>query len=332
MRRAAPTAAAVALAIGAVVSHAQSPAPMTTNSIGMELVLIDPGALLVGSYTPRCPPAAPAGSAPGGLAGAAARGGGLGAATLTPEEHQRCEQMATPDRRPGFTARIERPFYIGKYEVTQLQWTKVMGSNPSVFQGSRIKDDSGKHPVDSVTWGDAQRFIARLNAMEKTTAYRMPTEFEWEYAARAGSEEEIPWSQIGEYAWYFQFMGGGRGRGGASPGAAPPSGGPPAAPAAAAAAPPSPGPLPDKATTQMVGQKKPNAWGLYDMVGNVWEWVADWYNEKQFADPTPPRSGKVRVLKGASFSADQTGANYFVHAGGPADGFDVGFRIVKDVR
>ena len=285
----------------------------------MELVLIQPGTLLVGRYTPRCPspppPSPPQGAVPATDAGGGRRGGGRGT-PLTAEEIARCEEMAAASRQPGFTVRIDKPFYIGKYEVTQAQWTKVMGKNPSVFQGAKVKDDAGQHPVDSVTWEDAQRFVAKLNAMEKTTAYRLPTEFEWEYAARAGSDEEIPWSQIGEYAWYFQFMGGGRGRG-ASPGAA---------------APTPPAPLPDKATTHIVGQKKPNAWGLHDMVGNVWEWVADWYNEKQFADPTPPRSGKVRVLKGASFSADQTGANYFVHAGGPADGFDVGFRIVKDVR
>lgn len=315
----------VALVVGSVATAStQTPAPAITNSIGMELILIQPGTLLVGGYTPRCPSPPPTGPPQGTpVAGTApatsarGRAGGGRGTPLTAEEIAQCEQMAAESRRPGFTARIDRPFYIGKYEVTQEQWTKVMGTNPSVFQGAKVKDDAGKHPVDSVTWEDAQRFVATLNAMEKTTTYRLPTEFEWEYAARAGSDEEIPWSQIGEYAWYFQFMGGGRGRGTAG---------------ASAVAPTPPAPLPEKATTQIVGQKKPNPWGLYDMVGNVWEWVADWYNEKQFADPTPPRSGTVRVLKGASFSADQTGANYFVHAGGPADGFDVGFRIVKDAR
>jgi formylglycine-generating enzyme required for sulfatase activity len=310
----------VALVVGGVVTAlAQTPAPAITNTIGMELVLVQTGTFLVGRYTPRCPSPPPAGPPQGAApaTGAVGRGGGGRGTPLTAEEIAQCEQMAAASRQPGFMVRIDKAYYIGKYEVTQEQWTQVMGKNPSIFQGAKVNDNAGKHPVDSVTWQDAQRFVARLNAIEKTTAYRLPTEFEWEYAARAGSDEEIPWSQIGEYAWYFQFRGGGRGRGTSGAGAA---------------APTPPAPLSEKATTQMVGQKKPNAWGLHDMVGNVWEWVADWYNEKQFADPTPPRSGTIRVLKGASFSADQTGANYFFHAGGPADGFDVGFRIVKDAR
>ena len=331
MKRVSTAVAMSALAVGATVT-ALAQAPATANSIGIELVLIQPGTMTVGRYTPKCPPvvsaAADSLSAAGGVGGR----GGARRTPFTPEELARCEQMVATSRQPGFTVRIEHPFYIGKYEVTQEQWTKVMGKNPSVFQGAKVKDDAAKHPVDSVTWQDAQRFIARLNQMEKTTAYRLPTEFEWEYAARAGSDEELPWSQIGEYAWYWQ-IGGGRGRGGpvGPTGAGTPT---PPAPPASAAAPTAarPAPLLDKATTQIVGQKKPNAWGLYDMVGNVWEWVADWYNEKQFADPIPPRSGQVRVLKGASFSVDQIGAHPFFHAGGPADGFDVGFRIVKDVR
>jgi formylglycine-generating enzyme required for sulfatase activity len=75
------------------------------------------------------------------------------------------------------------------------------------------------------------------------------------------------------------------------------------------------------------------AWGLCDTVGNsnAWEWVRDWHNEEVYADPAPPKSGMVHVLKGASFSRDQTGAHYFIHAVGPGDKFDVGLRIVKDV-
>ena len=79
---------------------------------------------------------------------------------------------------------------MGKTEVTQAQWMKVMGTNPSVFQGDKVKDDADLHPVDSVTWADAQAFVKKLNALEKTKAYRLPTEFEWEYAARAGSDKE----------------------------------------------------------------------------------------------------------------------------------------------
>src|SRR4029453_13895341 len=92
-------------------------------------------------------------------------------------------------------------YYIGKYEVTQGEWMTVMGANPSVFQGPRLRGDAARHPVDSVTWDDAQRFVQRLNQREQTTAYRLPTEFEWEYAARAGASADPTWDEIRELAW-----------------------------------------------------------------------------------------------------------------------------------
>jgi formylglycine-generating enzyme len=77
---------------------------------------------------------------------------------------------------------------------------------------------------------------------------------------------------------------------------------------------------------------KPNAWGLYDTLGNVWEWVEDVYNDKLFADPKPPRSGTQHVLKGGSFVADVANLSYTTHAAGPGNRFDVGFRIVREIR
>ncbi|HZX73067.1 MAG TPA: SUMF1/EgtB/PvdO family nonheme iron enzyme, partial [Cyclobacteriaceae bacterium] len=85
-------------------------------------------------------------------------------------------------------------------------------------------------------------------------------------------------------------------------------------------------------TTAVVGTKKPNAWGLYDTLGNVWEWVQDVYNEKIFADPVPPKSGKEHVLKGAPFYGDVKNATYMTHAGGPGSKYDTGFRIVMEVK
>ncbi len=278
-----PVAFRVSLLLLSGAAFLAAQEPSRTNSIGMEFVRIRPGSMIVGRYQLTCPKPNP--SPPG------KRGGSV---PLTAEEYARCQELIKRDNRPGFPVKIDHPFYMGKFEVTQGQWKEVMGGNPSVFQGDRIKErDPDRYPVDNVTWDDAQAFVTKLNAMEKVKAYRLPTEFEWEYAARAGADEAVSWSEIGEYSWYSQNMTG---------------------------------------TTHPVGQKKPNAWGLYDMVGNVWEWVQDWYNEKTFADPTPPKSGKVHVLRGASFSTDQTGANYFFHGGGPADGFDVGFRIVMNVK
>ncbi len=189
------------------------------------------------------------------------------------------------ERQSGFTVTLRNAYYIGKYEVRQREWTTVMGTNPSAFHGTR-------NPVDSVTWDDAHRFVQRLNEREKTTVYRLPTEFEWEYAARAGASTDPTWDEIRELAWEQDIT---------------------------------------TATTHPVGLKKPNPLGLHDMLGNVWEWVDDYYNEKLFADPEPPRTGATHVLKGGGFLSDVKNTIYSTHAAGPGDGFDVGFRIVRDL-
>jgi formylglycine-generating enzyme required for sulfatase activity len=265
---------AVLMAASAIGQPAASPRPTLTNSIGMELVLIQPGTMIVGRFEPTCPQSSDNESA-------------NPRARWTEADTARCEEVVRRERRSGFTVTLPRPYYIGKYEVTQREWTKVMGlgSNRSVFQAER-------NPVDSVTWDDAQRFVQRLNQREKTTAYRLPTEFEWEYAARAGASTDPTWDEIRERAWEQDVK---------------------------------------TAATHPVGLKKPNAWGLHDVLGNVWEWVADFYNEKIFADAEPPRTGTTHVLKGGGFLSDVKNTIYSTHAAGPGDGFDVGFRIVRDL-
>ena len=316
------------LSLGAAALFAQE--PVYKNTIGMEFALIQPGSMLVGKYEPTCPtpggrgggfggggggraaqpggapqgmPGAPGGGAPASDPGApgagrgqnpgggrAARGPADPRNQWTEKDYADCQEMARKATLPGFTVKIEKRFYMGKTEVTQAQWKKVMGTNPSVFQGDKVKDDADLHPVDSVTWADAQAFVKKLNALEKTKAYRLPTEFEWEYAARAGSDKEV--AGYRDYSWTAES---------------------------------------NKGTTHAVGGKKPNEWGLYDMIGNVWEWVADYYNEKFFPDPAPPKSGKEHVLRGASFLGDVHNASVFTHGAGPGNGWDVGFRIVRDV-
>jgi formylglycine-generating enzyme required for sulfatase activity len=245
-----------------------------TNAVGMEFVLIRPGSMVVGRFQPECPkpPAKPPEGDP--------------RAAWNADDYRRCAEMAKRDATPGISVRIARPYYIGKYEVTQAEWTRVMGANPSVFKGDR-------RPVDNVTWDDAQAFVRKLDSLDTTAHYRLPTEFEWEWAARAGADSEPSWPQIRASAWEQEI---------------------------------------DKGTTHDVGGKAPNAWGLYDTLGNVWEWVEDVYNEKTFPDATPPSRGTTHVLRGGSFLSDVKNATWFTHAGGPGSGFDVGFRVVREVR
>ncbi|WP_245563675.1 formylglycine-generating enzyme family protein [Spirosoma luteum] len=252
-----------------------------TNSIGMKFVLIQPGSMLVGRFQPPYPKQNPSENA------SAAQKSGL---PWTGKEYQLAEKLVKQDARPGFPVTINRPYYIGKFEVTQGQWKQVMGTNPSAFQGSKVADDADQHPVENVTWQDVQKFISKLNALDKGRHYRLPTEFEWEYAARAGAKDDIAWKDIQASAQLGSV------------------------------------------TTGRVGQKAPNAWGLYDTLGNVWEWVQDYYNEKLFADPSPTRTGKQHVLKGASFMGDVKNATYMTHAGGPGNGWDVGFRVVLETK
>lgn len=112
------------------------------------------------------------------------------------EEFRLAREMALCDTLPGFIVRLSRPYYIGKFEVTQEQWQRVMGSNPSVFHAGKV-DHAGRHPVENVTWEDAREFLRRLSGMEKGEKYRLPSEFEWEYAARAGAEGDITQTFLG---------------------------------------------------------------------------------------------------------------------------------------
>jgi formylglycine-generating enzyme required for sulfatase activity len=151
---------------------------------------------------------------------------------------------------------ISKPFYIGRFEVTQEQWEKVMGSNPSNFKGA-------KNPVENVSWNDSQSFVAKLNEKVPGTTFALPTEAQWEYACRAGNTTDP--ANLDEVAWHAGNSG---------------------------------------SKTHPVGEKKANAWGVHDMLGNVWEWCADWYGDYpkgDVTDPVGPSSGSRRVLRGGSW-------------------------------
>ena len=179
--------------------------------------------------------------------------------------------------KPQHKVRITKPFYLGVCEVTQAEYEKVMGKNPSWFSkgGRGAKGVSGKdtsrHPVEQVGWDDAVEFCKKLSAKEGKT-YRLPTEAEWEYTCRAGTTTLYSFgddaASLGEYAWYRDNS---------------------------------------DEKTHPVGEKKPNAWGLHDMHGNVWEWCQDCYGEYSsdaVTNPTGPSQGSLRVFRGGGWGSD----------------------------
>ncbi len=208
---------------------------------------------------------------------------------------------------PQHRVRISQGFEMQTTEVTQLQYYLITGSNPSRFKdcekyGPKQEPICPNHPVDMVSWADAQAFIQRLNELQDKCVYRLPTEAEWEYAARGGEPTIYSFgsdaSGLGAHAWYYDNSNG---------------------------------------RSQMVASKMPNPFGLYDMHGNVWEWVQDWYGDypkQSITDPKGPSSGSRRVVRGGSWS---NLARYLRSAPrnsyGPGDRNDyLGFRLVRSCR
>ena len=181
-------------------------------------------------------------------------------------------RMADDDEKPVTRVEITRGFWLGKYQVTQGHWEAVMGGNPSHF-----KEYDRDWPIVDVTWDDVQTYATKLNTRLAGRYYRLPAEAEWEFAARAGTTTDTHGGNLAksrgsdpvlnEIAWYHENS---RGR------------------------------------IQPVGQMVPNALGLHDMLGNVWEWVQDRYGEYaggMLTDPRGPASGSYRVFRGGSANA-----------------------------
>jgi len=188
------------------------------------------------------------------------------------------DELGRFERETQHRVTLSRGFWMLETEVAQEMWESVMGNNPSNFKGAKL-------PVEYVSWDDCQKFIEQLNSHLAGTPgapagykFSLPTEAQWEYACRAGTttalnsgkdltDEGFACANLDELGWYGWF---------------------------------------DRRdekemTTHAVGQKKPNAWGLYDMHGNVWEWCSDWYGDYPsgvVTDPTGTNKASIRVLRG----------------------------------
>jgi formylglycine-generating enzyme required for sulfatase activity len=219
----------------ALLDQARAQAPKEiTNSIGMKLMLIPKGTFMMGS----------------------------------PESEKGRQEEETQHE-----VTISKDYYLGVYEVTQAQYEKVMGKNPSHFQGAIVGNENADLPVENVSWDDAVEFCKKLSDLpeEKKAGrvYRLPTEAQWENACRAGSKSAYLFDDeeglLPEYGWFNRNS---------------------------------------SNRTHTVALLEPNAWGLYDMHGNVFEWCSDWYGEYPkgaVSDPTGPKVGSDRVCRGGSW-------------------------------
>ena len=211
------------------------------------------------------------------------------------------------DEGPQTRVTLSRGFYVGKYEVTQGEYLRVMGSNPSWFSTNSGDAEDLSRPVEVVTWFDATNYCGLLTERERAAGrllegyvYRLPTEAEWEYACRAGTTtrfsygDDPGYTKLTDYAWLWDN---------------------------------------GDDRTHPVGQKLANPRGLHDMHGNVWEWCADWYGTypgSSVTDPQGPDTGSVRVIRGGGCSSkpdycrSAARSNYYPDYGGS----DAGFRVV----
>jgi formylglycine-generating enzyme required for sulfatase activity len=279
-----------------------------TNSIGMKFAIIPPGEFDMGSMAEE-------------IAAEIERG------KRAKESQGYLDRVSSEG--PRHRVKITRPLYVAVYQVTQGEYEKVMGVNPSAFTEKQMESsafkpplseyevkyretyvkkvegkDTSRHPVETVTWEKAMEFCHKLSAMPAERAarrvYRLPTEAEWEYACRVGTTTR--WScgddeaGLADVGWYNKNAGG---------------------------------------KTHPVGEKKPNGWGLYDMHGNVWEWCMDWYGgdfyrQSRPVDPVGPPGGSNRVLRGGSWrsaAGDCRSANRLRHQPGYRDDY-LGLRVL----
>ena len=221
---------------------------------------------------------------------------------------------AKDNERPRHQVTLTKGFYLGKYEVTRGQWGSVLGRSALPEVPDYV--DSDDYPVSNVSWEDCQRFIEKLNQLSNTNVYRLPTEAEWEYAARAGTTTDWPQTNlvlemavyaehlVVDFIWYEKNSG---------------------------------------KQIQVVGTKKPSPWGLYDIFGNVGEWVNDWdsvYPSEPQTDPTGPDSPREPVLahtdrtvRGGSAVSNIVDTRSSARSFVPPDRsvLDVGFRLARDL-